>query len=79
MRRAVLLVILIILACDETPCWDANPDCKLEPQAGPCKGMFERHYFDQKSGKCAAFIWGGCGGVVPFESMEACLTACDCN
>jgi hypothetical protein len=24
-------------------------------------------------------VWGGCGGVVPFETLEDCNLKCDCH
>jgi len=27
-------------------------------------------------GKCVSFIYGGCEGVVPFETLEDCQAAC---
>ncbi|MBA4146415.1 MAG: proteinase inhibitor I4 serpin, partial [Cytophaga sp.] len=29
--------------------------------------------------KCKEFIWGGCGGVVPFETLEECKGGCQCD
>ncbi|SVC52991.1 uncharacterized protein METZ01_LOCUS305845 [marine metagenome] len=37
---------------------------------------FPRYYYDQNEKKCMKFIWGGCGGVVPFETMEECNNGC---
>jgi hypothetical protein len=51
-------------------------ECSLKPERGPCKGMFERYYYDAGSRSCRQFVWGGCGGVVPFETMEACNRDC---
>ncbi|PKQ04713.1 MAG: hypothetical protein CVT71_02295 [Alphaproteobacteria bacterium HGW-Alphaproteobacteria-10] len=50
----------------------AQKKCSLKPQRGPCKGMFERYYYDPVSKTCKSFIWGGCEGVVPFETEEEC-------
>ncbi|HQJ09089.1 MAG TPA: DUF2330 domain-containing protein [Deltaproteobacteria bacterium] len=46
--------------------------CSLKPERGPCKGMFERFYYDPAGKTCKPFFWGGCGGVVPFETEEEC-------
>lgn len=46
--------------------------CSLKPERGPCKAMFERYYYDPVSKTCKLFFWGGCGGVVPFETEEEC-------
>ncbi len=50
----------------------ARKRCLLKPERGPCKAMFERYYYDPVSKTCKPFFWGGCGGVVPFETEEEC-------
>ena len=52
--------------------------CGLEPKPGPCNASFTKYYFDNESKKCKKFIWGGCEGVVPFNSLEEC-ELCGCN
>ena len=51
--------------------------CNLKPEGGPCKALFERYYFDPVSKKCRPFFYGGCDGVVPFETLEACKSQCE--
>lgn len=46
--------------------------CDLEPDQGFCEAAIPRYYFDSEDGECKEFLWGGCGGVVPFETMEDC-------
>jgi hypothetical protein len=53
-------------------CADAADRCTLEPDPGMCRAAIPRFYFDKKENQCKEFIWGGCGGVVPFETLEAC-------
>jgi len=50
--------------------------CLKAPDRGPCKAAMERYYFDPETGTCKAFMWGGCQGSVPFETMEACKDTC---
>ncbi len=62
-------------------CQDGKPvliysPCDLEPAPGPCFAAFRRYYYDREEQKCKEFIWGGCNGTVPFETMEAC-TECE--
>lgn len=52
--------------------------CDLVPDPGMCKAYMPRYYYDKKEGKCKEFIWGGCNGVVPFMTLEAC-EKCDCE
>ena len=55
----------------------ALPDeCYLEPETGPCMGYVPMYYFDEQTQSCQMFIWGGCAGIVPFETMEDCINTC---
>lgn len=46
--------------------------CELLPDAGPCEAAFPKYYFDPETKTCKEFLWGGCDGVVPFETIEEC-------
>ena len=50
--------------------------CSLKPETGKCRAMFRHYYFDATSKTCKEFIYGGCGGVVPFKTLESCKTTC---
>ena len=50
--------------------------CELEPDPGLCKAYFPKYYFDDETLACQEFIYGGCGGVVPFDTMEDCTQQC---
>lgn len=50
--------------------------CRALPDRGPCKGLFEGWYFDQKSRSCKSFVWGGCQGNVPFKTEDECKKRC---
>ena len=67
MKRLCFILIFFLIACDKSD--PLNDVCYLIPDPGPCEGYFPRYYYDQDTGKCKEFIWGGCGGVVPFETM----------
>lgn len=56
-----------------------DPACMLEPETGPCKAAFRKYYYDQEEKTCKTFIWGGCNGVVPFETLEECQEKCGCK
>jgi hypothetical protein len=80
---AVFFIFILdgCVRCDE----DVNPQqlgacefqCNLAPDTGPCKAYIPRYYFDHSDGKCKQFIWGGCDGVVPFQTLEQC-NECQC-
>jgi len=46
--------------------------CKLVPDRGTCDAIIIKYYYDQNEKKCKEFNWGGCGGTVPFDTMELC-------
>lgn len=51
--------------------------CWANAETGPCRAMFSRWYFVKEEGRCAPFIYGGCGGNRNnFESEEYCLSVC---
>jgi len=78
LSRFLLLLFAIVItysfsSCTQTAC-DA---CDLEPDPGFCRAIVPKYYFDKNENKCKEFIWGGCLGVVPFDSLEEC-EACGC-
>jgi len=83
MKRTILLFAIIASMCS-MGCKENCPDtlipeaCTLAPEIGPCEALFIRYYYDQTDGICKEFIWGGCEGTVPFETLEACQE-CECN
>lgn len=38
--------------------------------------MHYRYYFNTQTNRCDSFVWGGCDGVVPFETFADCLGTC---
>ncbi|KAG9349679.1 hypothetical protein JZ751_028127 [Albula glossodonta] len=51
--------------------------CWEKAETGPCRAMLPRWYFDREEGRCAPFIYGGCGGNRNnFESEDYCLSVC---
>ena len=70
-RGAILALILgwgIPGAAQDDP-------CLLIPDPGPCEAAIPAWYFDADFQTCTSFTWGGCGGVVPFETLEDCEAA----
>jgi hypothetical protein len=53
--------------------------CGLKPETGPCKAIFWKYHYSPESKKCKEFMWGGCGGVVPFETEKECRELCEKN
>lgn len=46
--------------------------CDLLPKEGPCEALIPKYYFDKEAQECRVFSWGGCDGVVPFDTLEEC-------
>uniref|UniRef100_A0AAY4CIE1 Amyloid-beta A4 protein n=1 Tax=Denticeps clupeoides TaxID=299321 RepID=A0AAY4CIE1_9TELE len=66
---------------EEEGAWDNDEDgdevCWAPAETGPCRAMLQRWYFVAEKGRCAPFIFGGCGGNRNnFESEEYCLSVC---
>ena len=73
-----LLIVFLIFAisgCNK----ENEKNCALEPDQGNCKASFTRYYYDQGEKMCKEFIWGGCGGTVPFDSMKECKACVESN
>nr|6GFI_C Chain C, Amyloid-beta A4 protein [Homo sapiens]6GFI_E Chain E, Amyloid-beta A4 protein [Homo sapiens] len=51
--------------------------CSEQAEVGPCRARFSRWYFDVTEGKCAPFVYGGCGGNRNnFDTEEYCMAVC---
>ena len=44
---------------------------------GPCRGYLRRYYFNQNTGACEEFVYGGCGGNNNrFMTTQECFHDC---
>ncbi|XP_019848705.1 PREDICTED: LOW QUALITY PROTEIN: uncharacterized protein LOC105316719 [Amphimedon queenslandica] len=51
--------------------------CDLPKESGPCFAYFERWYYNERSGLCEKFIYGGCrGNNNNFMTLSNCLQTC---
>ncbi|HRS97419.1 MAG TPA: ankyrin repeat domain-containing protein [Smithella sp.] len=64
-----------ILVEQKKPAVDLKRRCRLKPDGGVCKANFIHAYYDGRV--CREFSYGGCGGEVPFDSLEACRSFCE--
>ncbi|KAG8000430.1 Amyloid-like protein 2, partial [Nibea albiflora] len=56
---------------------DEHTVCWARADSGPCHAMLERWFFVPEKGRCAPFLFGGCGGNRNnFDSEEYCLAVC---
>ncbi len=80
----LLLATLWLWGCNPKTSTDSkdsklHENCYLKPDPGPCRMAIKRYYYDEKEKKCKEFIYGGCKGTVPFETLKACQTGCGCG
>lgn len=59
-----------VAGCNDDDARDLR--CSLVPEPGPCFALITKYYFDSEENRCKQFDWGGCDGVVPFNTMEEC-------
>ena len=58
-------------------CLSASRICSLTPETGPCKAYMPRYFYNQTSGQCDKFIYGGCqGNSNNFPTFEICQEKC---
>jgi len=51
--------------------------CSQPAKTGPCRGNFQRWYFDVANDSCMPFTFGGCkGNDNQFSSLQECQTHC---
>ncbi len=73
MKIAAALTFFALIGLSLTSCKKEVPErCTLQPDPGPCEAYIPKYYYDLDKKKCAEFIWGGCDGVIPFNTMKDC-------
>ena len=70
--------LIFFLTFCSRDCTSLPMQCDLMPESGPCEAAIEKYFFDAEDQVCKPFIWGGCEGVVPFDTMEDCQQ-CECR
>jgi len=79
MYKNILFIVFLGLnfsACSSKKEVKLDSKCYELPKTGMCKAMFSKYYFNQNEEKCKQFIWGGCGGNVPFQTLQECEKKC---
>ena len=56
---------------------ESSRHCYQEPEHGICNASREKYYFDWETRSCKSFTWGGCGGSVPFDTLQSCKSLCN--
>lgn len=55
----------------------ASKVCLQEPDAGSCRGVYKRFYYDPSRQSCREFEYGGCrGNGNNFLTNEICMSSC---
>ncbi len=75
----LIAVALLFSACatTTTKTQSINKQCLEIPNPGMCKAYFKKFYYDSKDEKCKSFVWGGCGGNIPFNTLDKCKSTCE--
>ena len=73
MKKLLLLLIIPLLSFGQI----VTEDCSSIPDPGICLAYVQVFYFDQTTSQCEESYWGGCGGVVPFWTLEECQNSCE--
>ncbi|GBM21980.1 hypothetical protein AVEN_219260-1 [Araneus ventricosus] len=54
-----------------------NSVCTEPRDPGPCLGIFPRWFYNQQTGQCEKFSYGGCfGNKNNFKTKKACESIC---
>jgi len=82
MLKILLFSLLLLQGCNNTnspvnTSITVQNRCDLKPETGHCRGMFRHYYFDASLKSCKEFIYGGCGGIIPFKTLESCQSSCE--
>ncbi|CRL03839.1 CLUMA_CG016252, isoform A [Clunio marinus] len=78
MKILIVGVLLIFISLDTVKAGGDPTDICLLPQVvGPCRGAFQRWYYDATTQECSIFIYGGClGNANNFSTEEECYGTC---
>ena len=51
-------------------------ECLAKPEPGSCHAAQTKFYYDYREDRCKPFVYGGCKGRVPFQTMKDCSQYC---
>jgi hypothetical protein len=51
-------------------------ECLTKPDPGSCHAAQTKFYYDYREDRCKPFVYGGCAGRVPFQTMKDCSRNC---
>jgi len=74
----IILSLIILSSCSNTKLNNENKTSSLNkqcyeiPKTGKCRAYFKIYYFNHEKKTCQSAVWGGCGGNIPFKTLESC-------
>ncbi len=71
----LLLPLLIFTACSNKA--KLPEKCYEKGITGKCRAYFIKYEYSQEKGKCQKFVYGGCGGNIPFNTLAKCEESCE--
>ncbi|MBU3014421.1 BPTI/Kunitz domain-containing protein [Poseidonibacter lekithochrous] len=76
-KLSLILLALVFTSCASTKEVPLPKKCFEKPNGGMCKAYFKKYYFDANDKKCKSFVWGGCQGNIPFNTLNECKSTCE--
>ncbi|WP_072679618.1 BPTI/Kunitz domain-containing protein [Arcobacter sp. LA11] len=77
------IIILLLPLFSFTACSTSSNSIKLSKKCykkgvtGMCRGYFIKYEYNEKTKKCQHFVYGGCGGNIPFNTLDECKKSCE--
>lgn len=73
-----MLPLLIFSACSSSSNKVKLPKkCYKKGITGMCRAYFVKYEYNLEKGKCQKYIYGGCGGNIPFHTLQECQETCE--
>jgi hypothetical protein len=76
-KLTLIIISLIFTSCTSTKEVSISDKCFEKPNPGKCRAYFKKYYFDNNDKTCKSFVWGGCGGNIPFKTLDECKSSCE--
>ncbi|KAF8763253.1 PI-actitoxin-Axm2a like protein [Argiope bruennichi] len=75
--KALCLIVAVALVSAVFAQSDPEKNCVDDKKTGPCRASVPSWYYNQETGKCERFTYGGCqGNGNRYSSEEECKSNC---